>query len=63
MNARFRERVPGAAGELHARFEPGHFLQETAAPELARRIHDLIVTDGGFCVKSASCLHQGRHHR
>ncbi|MGB9341710.1 MAG: hypothetical protein WCB63_20880, partial [Polyangiales bacterium] len=45
MNARFRERVPGAAGELHARFEPGHFLQETAAPELARRIHDLIVTD------------------
>jgi len=32
-------------GQPHARVEGGHFLQEAAASELARRIHELIVTD------------------
>jgi haloalkane dehalogenase len=45
MDALFQERVPGAVGQPHARVEGGHFLQEAAAPELARRIHELIVTD------------------
>ena len=45
MDALFQARVPGAMGQPHARVEGGHFLQEAAAPELARRIHELIVTD------------------
>jgi haloalkane dehalogenase len=45
MDALFQERIPGAMGQPHARVEGGHFLQEAAAPELARRIHELIVTD------------------
>ncbi len=45
MDGLFQERVPGAKGQPHARVEGGHFLQEAAAPELARRIHELIVTD------------------
>ena len=44
MDALFQQRVPGAVGQAHARVEGGHFLQEAAAPELARRIHELIVT-------------------
>jgi haloalkane dehalogenase len=45
MDALFQERVPGAMGQPHARVQGGHFLQEVAAPELARRIHELVVTD------------------
>lgn len=47
MDALFQKRVPGASGQPHTRVEGGHFLQEVAGPELARRIHDLIVTDRG----------------
>jgi len=42
MDALFQKRVPGAAGQPHARVEGGHFLQEVASTELSRRIHDLI---------------------
>jgi len=45
MDVLFQQRVPGAAGQPHARVEGGHFLQEVASAELARRIHALIVTD------------------
>jgi haloalkane dehalogenase len=45
MDALFQRRVPGATGQPHARVEGGHFLQEAAAPELSRFIHELIVTD------------------
>lgn len=45
MDALFQKRVPGASGQPHARVEGGHFLQEVAGPELARHIHNLIVTD------------------
>ena len=45
MDALFQERIPGAMGQPHARVRGGHFLQESAALELARRIHELIVTD------------------
>ena len=45
MDALFQERIPGAMGQPHARVRGGHFLQEAAALELARRIHELIVTD------------------
>jgi haloalkane dehalogenase len=45
MDALFQGRVPGAMGQPHARVQGGHFLQEVAAPELARRIHELVVTD------------------
>jgi hypothetical protein len=45
MDALFQKRIQGAKGRPHARVEGGHFLQEAAASELARRIHDLIVTD------------------
>ena len=45
MDELFQERVPGAEGQPHARVEGGHFLQEAAATELARRIHELIITD------------------
>jgi haloalkane dehalogenase len=45
MDARFQERVPGAAGQPHARVEGGHFLQEAASAELARRIHELIIRE------------------
>ena len=47
MDAHFQDRVPGAAGQPHARVEGGHFLQEAASPELARRIHELIITERG----------------
>lgn len=47
MDAQFQARVPGAAGQPHARVEGGHFLQEAASPELARRIHELIITELG----------------
>lgn len=30
--------IPGAAGQPHARIEAGHFIQEDAGPELARRL-------------------------
>lgn len=30
--------IPGAAGQPHARIKAGHFIQEDAGPELARRI-------------------------
>jgi haloalkane dehalogenase len=30
--------IPGAAGQPHARIRAGHFIQEDAGPELARRI-------------------------
>lgn len=47
MDALFQERIPGAAGQPHARVEGGHFLQEAAGPELVRRIDALIrATDG-----------------
>ena len=32
--------IPGAAGQPHARIEAGHFIQEDAGPELARRLLD-----------------------
>jgi len=35
--------VPGAAGRAHHRVCGGHFVQEDAGPELARRINDLIA--------------------
>ena len=35
--------VPGAAGQAHAKVHGGHFLQEDAGPELARRINELIA--------------------
>ncbi len=47
MDSIFQRRVPGASGQPHARVEGGHFLQEAAAPELARRIHELVVTNRG----------------
>jgi haloalkane dehalogenase len=34
------EHVPGAAGQPHDRIRAGHFLQEDAGPELAKRIID-----------------------
>ena len=35
--------IPGAAGQPHATVHGGHFLQEDAGPELARRINELIA--------------------
>lgn len=32
--------IPGAAGQPHARIKAGHFIQEDAGPELARRLLD-----------------------
>ncbi|MCW1958971.1 MAG: haloalkane dehalogenase [Mycobacterium sp.] len=32
--------IPGAAGQPHARINAGHFIQEDAGPELARRLLD-----------------------
>lgn len=32
------EHIPGAAGQPHARIPAGHFIQEDAGPELARRL-------------------------
>ncbi|MGV0635895.1 haloalkane dehalogenase [Mycolicibacillus trivialis] len=32
--------IPGAAGQPHARITAGHFIQEDAGPELARRVID-----------------------
>lgn len=32
--------IPGAAGQPHARIAAGHFIQEDAGPELARRLLD-----------------------
>jgi haloalkane dehalogenase len=32
--------IPGAAGQPHARIRAGHFIQEDAGPELARRLLD-----------------------
>jgi haloalkane dehalogenase len=32
--------IPGAAGQPHARIVAGHFIQEDAGPELARRLLD-----------------------
>ena len=32
--------IPGAAGQPHARISAGHFIQEDAGPELARRLLD-----------------------
>ncbi len=32
--------IPGAAGQPHARITAGHFIQEDAGPELARRLLD-----------------------
>lgn len=34
----FKEHVPGAAGQPHARINGGHFVQEDCGPELATRI-------------------------
>jgi len=36
--------IPGAAGQPHARVSGGHFVQEDAGPELARRTIDWIRT-------------------
>jgi haloalkane dehalogenase len=38
--------VPGAAGQPHARVRGGHFVQEDAGPELARRTIDWIRNEG-----------------
>ena len=38
-----QQHVPGAADQPHARVYGGHFLQEDAGPELARRINELIA--------------------
>lgn len=38
MDALFQARVPGTAGQPHARVRGGHFLQEASGPELAERI-------------------------
>lgn len=34
------QHIPGAAGQPHARIRAGHFIQEDAGPELARRLLD-----------------------
>jgi haloalkane dehalogenase len=39
----FQRHVPGAAGQPHIRPHAGHFVQEDAAPELARAINELIA--------------------
>lgn len=40
----FQERIPGAKGQPHATIEnAGHFLQEDASAELARRINEFIA--------------------
>jgi hypothetical protein len=39
--------VPGAAGQPHVKIHDGHFLQEDAGPELARRINELIARTSG----------------
>jgi haloalkane dehalogenase len=40
----FRAQVPGASGQPHATPHAGHFLQEDAGPELARRINAFIAS-------------------
>lgn len=35
---RLIEHIPGAAGQLHARINAGHFIQEDAGPQLAERV-------------------------
>lgn len=35
--------IPGAAGQPHARINAGHFIQEDAGPELARRLLEWIT--------------------
>ena len=47
MDRLFHERVPGAAGQAHARVTGGHFLQEPAGPELVRHIDRLIARKPG----------------
>jgi haloalkane dehalogenase len=39
--------VPGAKGQPHDRIRGGHFIQEDAGPELARRMIDWIRNTGG----------------
>lgn len=36
--------IPGATGQPHARIRAGHFIQEDAGPELARRLLDWEVS-------------------
>jgi haloalkane dehalogenase len=38
-----QEHVPGAAGQPHARVQGGHFVQEDAGEEIARRVVDWIA--------------------
>jgi haloalkane dehalogenase len=40
----FQRHVPGAAGLPHSTPHAGHFLQEDAGPELARKINELIAS-------------------
>ena len=47
MDRLFHERVPGAAGQAHARVTGGHFLQEPAGPELVQHIDRLIAREPG----------------
>lgn len=42
IDRRLQAHVPGADGPAHATVRGGHFLQEDAGPELARRINELI---------------------
>jgi haloalkane dehalogenase len=39
----FQRIVPGAKGQPHMRPHAGHFLQEDAGPELARKVNELIA--------------------
>jgi len=41
----FQQHVPGAAGQPHSTPHAGHFLQEDAGPDLARRINELIAAN------------------
>lgn len=40
LDRELRRRIPGARGQPHATVTGGHFLQEDASPELARRLID-----------------------
>jgi haloalkane dehalogenase len=47
LDRALRERIPGAAGLPHGTVRGGHFLQEDAGPELARRVVELIEKTPG----------------
>ncbi len=52
----FQQHVPGAAGQPHSRPHAGHFLQEDAGPDLARRINDLIASNPASVARSVTSI-------